>query len=180
MQTNNLHMFPVTPEIGIDRKKDIENRFKALQRIDPKIRYQIRLGDDDFKVFVKIYTKGEYDSYREFPIKYFDPNEHVRDLKTVLNKDSDDGTPELDEPATNEWSNVLNKHTRRRFMKQKKELNRFISDTQIIEFLHDYLKGTKVSPWGHFLSKSAEDTLMDHQNQEDQNGAAAAGSSGTC
>ena len=86
MQTNNLHMFPVTPEIGIDRKKDIENRFKALQRIDPKIRYQIRLGEDDFKVFVKIYTKGEYDSYREFPIEYFDPNEHVREQKLYFTK----------------------------------------------------------------------------------------------
>ena len=48
MQSNDMNMFPVIPEMGLDRKKDIEGRLKNLQKIDSKIRYQIRLGDNDY------------------------------------------------------------------------------------------------------------------------------------
>ena len=77
----------------------------------------------------------------------------------------------------NEWTNVLSKVTRKKFIAQKKERNKYITDTQIIEFMHEYIKGTKVSPWRHFLAKSAKETIMDLQ--EDQNGAVPAGSSGS-
>ena len=44
-------------------------------------------------------------------------------------------------------------------MNQKKLMNQYVTDTQIIEIMHAYVKGTKVSPWAYFLSKSPEETM---------------------
>ena len=81
MQSNDMNMFPVIPEMGLDRKKDIEGRLKNLQKIDSKIRYQICLGDNDYKVFIKFYIKGKYESFRELRIEFLDPNDHVHPLQ---------------------------------------------------------------------------------------------------
>ena len=102
VQSDQLYMFPVIPEMGTERKKDLELKLKSLQRIESRLRYQIRLSDEDFKVFVKIYKQGEYDSYRDLPIEYLDPNNEVRQLKTFTNTDlpeevSDDKNPTNDE-----------------------------------------------------------------------------------
>ena len=165
VQSDSLNMFPVIPELGLNRKKDIELRLKSLQRIDDKLRYQVRLGENDFRIFLKIYIKGEYVAFRECPIEYIDPNENVRDFKTIttnIEPDEEDehlGDEKDTEPT--QWNDVLSKRTRKRFMAQKKLQNKFVSDTQIIEFLHAYLNGTKVSPWAHFLEKSPEETIME-------------------
>ena len=104
----------MTPELGLDRKKDIESRMKKLQNIDEKIRYQIRLAEDDFKVFLKFYTKGEYKVYREMPLEYLDPNDEVRSLKPLTTNDEDDedvNTPDEHQNNFNNWNNVLSIHT---------------------------------------------------------------------
>ena len=169
-------MFPIIPEMGLDCEKDIEGRLKNLQKIDSKIRYQIRLGDNDYKVFIKFYIKGEYESFRELPIEFLDPNNHVRPFRnTTVDSTEEEPKEQPDEPShgTNVWKDVLSKKTRKNFIKEKKRLNRYVTDLQIIKFLHAYVKGTKISPWNHFLSKSPEDTMMELVD----NGTAVAGPS---
>ena len=70
------------------------------------------------------------------------------------------------------------KKTRRNFLQQKKRLNRFVTDLQIVEFLHAFVKGTKISPWSHFLALSPEE-VMEHVEPVPAPSAAAAGTSGT-
>ena len=83
VQSNNLNIFPVIPSCGIDRKKAIEKVLKEVQRYNSIIRYQIRLGERDFKVFMKTYIKGEYEAYREIPIEIIDPHEEFPPIKSV-------------------------------------------------------------------------------------------------
>ena len=59
IQSNKLNIFPVIPSCGIDRKKAIERVLKEVQKFNSNIRYQIRLGERDFKIFMKVYIKGE-------------------------------------------------------------------------------------------------------------------------
>ena len=53
------------------------------------------------------------------------------------------------------------KQKSKKFMEDKKRINKFVTDLQIIEFLHAYLKGTKVCPYDHFLERSPEDTFQE-------------------
>ena len=154
IQSGNLNMFPVIPEMGINRKKSIENKLKALQTIDQKLRYQIRLGHSDFKVFLKIYHEGEYEKFREIPIDYIDPNDEAEKLRTftadIIPEDeiSDDETTEN---QSQEWQRLSSRQTRRKFRNLKAKSNKRVSDTQILEFIYAYLRGTQITPWGHFL-----------------------------
>ena len=88
------------------------------------------------------------------PLQYLDPNESVRDFRTSTpnsdENESDEDKTESIESNFNQWNNVLSRQTIKHFMAQKRKLNRHVSDSQIMEFLHQYIKGTKVSPWQHF------------------------------
>merc|ERR1711954_323576 len=75
IQSNRLHMFPVTPNCANERKKAIESIFKQIQRTNTQFRYQIRLGEHDFHLFVKEYKVGEYEPYREISMEFIDPHE---------------------------------------------------------------------------------------------------------
>ena len=156
-------MFPVIPELGNERKKDLENRLKALQKIDNKLRYQICLSDEDFKVYIKIYNKGEYDPYRELPIEYLDPNLTVRDLKPLTKNTLPEEELDNEETADKNYkppaNNILSKTKKAQFIKLRDEKKKFVTDLQISEFLHAYLAGTKCSPWMNFLYMSPEDYM---------------------
>ena len=134
-------MFPVIPEMGINRKKSIENKLKALQTIDQKLRYQIRLGHSDFKVFLKIYHEGEYEKFREIPIDYIDPNDEAEKLRTFTadnipeDEISDDETTEN---QSQEWQRLSSRQTRRKFRNLKAKSNKRVSDTHILEFIYAY------------------------------------------
>ena len=66
-------MFPVVPKMGINQKTDLENKLKSLQTLDCKFRYQIRLGESDFRVFVKIYHQGSMINSGRSPLYILTP-----------------------------------------------------------------------------------------------------------
>ena len=114
-------------------------------------------------------------------IQYLDPNETIKDFRTsTTNTDenkSDEDKNDTMESNFNQWNNMLSRRTILHFMDQKRKLNKHVTDTQIIEFLHEYVEGTRVSPWAHFLSTSAEEAMMDHIEEVPSQSAATAGTS---
>ena len=154
VQSGKLNMFPVVPEKGINRKKSIENKLKSLQKLDTKLRYQIRLGESDFRVFVKIYRDGEYDKFREIPTEFVDPNDETEKIRTFTTntlpeeESSDDDIPDPNDPN---WTKINSKKSRRRLKKLKEKSKKKVSETQVMEFIYAYLRGTKTTPWDHFL-----------------------------
>ena len=56
-------------------------------------------------------------------------------------------------------------------------MNRHVTDIQIVEFLHAYVKGTKVSPWAHFLARSPEDLMEQEENVPPPSAAMLVGTS---
>ena len=154
VQSGNLNMFPVIPEMGINRKKSIETKLKALQNLDTKFRYQIRLGESDFRVFIKIYHEGEYEKFREIPIEYIDPNGETEKLRTFTSNtlpEEESTDDESNENSSQEWQKLSSRQTRRKFRKLKTKSNKRVSETQIMEFIYAYLRGTQITPWDHFL-----------------------------
>ena len=153
VQSGNLNMFPVIPEMGINRKKSIKTKLKALQNLDTKFRYQIRLGESDFRVFIKIYHEGEYEKFREIPIEYIDPNGETEKLRTFTSNtlpEEESTDDESNENSSQEWQKLSSRQTRRKFRKLKTKSNKRVSETQIMEFIYSYLRGTQITPWDHF------------------------------
>ena len=111
-------MFPVIPEMGLNRKKSIENKLKSLQKLDSKLRYQIRLGKSDFHVFVKVYNEGEYEKFREIPTEYIDPNNETEKIKTFTTNtlpEEVSSEEENNDPDNLEWTKLNSRKTRERF-----------------------------------------------------------------
>ena len=161
-------MFSVIPEMGLNRKKGIEAKLEELQRIDDKLRYQIRLGNTDSKVFVKIYHKGEYNKFRELPLVYLDPNNKLDNIKTFtsdnLSKEESEEESESNSKENN-WNSITSKQSRRRFQKIKENQRCDISNLQLMEFIYAYVKGTQDQSWKHFLMPRPEDSMeQDYTN----------------
>ena len=127
---------------------------KALQALDSKFRYQIRLGEADFCVFIKIYHKGEYEKFREIPLEYINPNNELEKIRTftttVLPKEISSDEESINENE-HDLTKLTSKQTRRKFKNLRAKSKKKVSDTQIIEFIYAYLRGTKISPWNPFL-----------------------------
>merc|ERR1712081_72535 len=73
----SFNAFPHIPGKAMSRKTAIEEILKRLQGINKQIRYQIRLGKDDIKVFMKNHVEYQYKPYRKVEIEVIDPNGHV-------------------------------------------------------------------------------------------------------
>ena len=162
IQSGNLNMFPVIPEMGINRKKSLENKLKSLQKLDSKLRYQIRLGESDFRVFIKIYHDGEYEKFREIPTEFIDPNEEADKIKTYTSNTLPEEESSEDEnvnPNNTEWSKITSKQSRRKFRELKAKSKKHVSETQVMEFIYAFLKGTKTTPWQHFLGVCPMDLM---------------------
>ena len=105
-------------------------------------------------MFLKIYHEGEYEKFREIPIDYIDPNDEAEKLRTFTadtipeDEFTDDETTEN---QSQEWQRLSSRQTRRKFRNLKAKSNKRVSDTQILEFIYAYLRGTQITPWGHFL-----------------------------
>ena len=166
VQSDKLHMFPVIPSCGTDRKKFIENLLKKLQTTNKKLRYQIRLGDADFKIFVKEYNKGEYSPYREIPMEILDPNEQAPEIRTDNKKilpeelpEPEDKLLELFRGEETDWKGMSPDQRKGLFKLLLKKKNKQVSILQISEFLSEFLAGTKTLHHQHFLSLCPETLL---------------------
>ena len=166
IQSNNLHMFPVIPSCGTERKKFIENILKKLQGTNKRLRYQIRLGDADFKIFVKDYKLGEYSAYREIPIEILDPHENAPVIKTDNTKilpeelpESEETLNDLDKGEETNWKGMTQNQRRDLFRMLLRKKKTQVSILQISEFLGGFLSGTKTLHHQDFLSLCPETLL---------------------
>ena len=72
------------------------------------MRYQIHLGECEFKIFMKIYVKGKYEPYREIPMEFIDPIDELTTINTgtkntIPEDEMEDDIPKSVEP---EWSRL--------------------------------------------------------------------------
>ena len=159
-------MFPVIPPCAIERKKQLESNLKNLQRINQKLRYQIRLGANDFRIFIKEFEKGEYSPYREVPIEIIDPHEDSPKIKTETTNilpeelpNSEESLRKLDKGENTDWKNLTDTQKRDLFRMKLKDKNSRVSPLQITEFLGEFLTGTRTLHHQAFLAK-CPGTLM--------------------
>ena len=61
------------------RKAKLESWLQEQQLLDPWIWYQICSGDEDVKIFIKIFEENNYSRYREIYIKVHHPLEEAPD-----------------------------------------------------------------------------------------------------
>lgn len=160
IQSNQLHMFPVIPPCAIERKKQLESILKKLQAINPRFRYQIRLGANDFRIFVKEFVKGEYSPYREVPLEIIDPHEDSPTIKTdtttVLPEElpsSEESLRIMDKGENTEWKSLNDAQRRDLFRLKLKDKNTRVTPLQIAEFLGEFLTGTRTLHHQAFLAK---------------------------
>ena len=146
-------MFPVVPICGIDRKKEIERLLKQVKQLNSKVRCQIRLGERDFKVFMKIYNEGEFEPYREIPLEILDPHDEFPAIKTATTNKIPEEDHEYDKTNI-EIKDLVKLPEKIRRMIFKKMLSRKdvkVSSLQISEFLVKYLQGTSTNAHKDFL-----------------------------
>ena len=154
-------MFPVIPNCGLDRKKSMENVLKKIQELNSSFRYQIRLGEKDFKVFAKYYTKGEYDPYREIPLEFLDPHGEFPEIKTktvnsIPEEDMDEEETNVD---TENWTSLSDRQRKKVFRNKLALKKAKVSILQIAEFLYEFIKGTKVNAHDNFLASCLADLM---------------------
>ena len=167
IQSNQLHMFPVIPPCGSERKKHLEATLKRLQSTNPRLRYQIRLGECDFRIFLKDYVKGEYVPYREIPVEIIDPHEEAPPLRTLTTNilpeelpEDDDSLKKLDKGTETNWKTLSEKQRRDLFRMKLKEKQTKVSILQMSEFLGEFLAGTRTMHHDHFLSRCPETLIL--------------------
>ena len=73
LQKPNLWIIQSIPPSMIERRKAITSKLEKIRDINPALRYQVRLGLKDFRVFTKNYKVTEYTKYREISISMIDP-----------------------------------------------------------------------------------------------------------
>ena len=160
-------MFPVIPPCGTERKKSLETNMKSLQGTNLKLRYQIRLGEHDFCIFLKEYIKGEYTPYREVPIEFVDPHEEAPPIKTANTNvlpeelpESEDDLRKHDNGSNINWKILTEKQKRELFRLKLKEKQSKVSILQISEFLGEYLNGTRTAHHEAFLARCPETLIL--------------------
>ena len=69
--------------MALKRKKLFEAILTNLKKMNTKLRYQIRNGQDDIKIMIKFHNPDEYSAYKEVPLNFLDPNNECHKLETV-------------------------------------------------------------------------------------------------
>ena len=57
----------------IERRRAIVIKMEKIRELNPTLRYQIRLGKNDFRLFSKKYKSTEYTKFREVALRVTDP-----------------------------------------------------------------------------------------------------------
>ena len=158
-QTSQLNIFPVIPDCALDRKKHFEDILKNLHNIDESLRYQIRLGNGNFRIFVKYFEEGKYEPYKEIPKEFIDPEENAAPVKTdntdILPEDNEDE----DIAEIQNWRVREAIKTRNEYKRKLKARKSPVSLLQISEFLNAYILGTKTDHTRAFLELCPQETL---------------------
>merc|ERR1711954_496910 len=119
-----FNAFPHIPSKAMARKSGIEEIMKRLQGINKKIRYQIRLGKSDLDLYMKNHEDHHYKPFRKVDLKVIDPIGEIPEWD--LSVSSKRGPVESPESRTNKRANI--------------------DDWQIVEFVWEFLEGTKLEP----------------------------------
>ena len=141
------------------KKESLEEILKSLYVMDNSLRYQIRLGKHDFRVFIKFYKEGHFDQYREIPSEFLDPDETCAKIKTSNTDTLPEEEEESDEEGLTDWRARENLKQKKEFLLKMKNKKSRVTLLQISEFLHSYINGTKVNQYWAFLELSPEETL---------------------
>ena len=73
MNKKGISIIQSVPPCLLERKKGIVRKMEELRKLNRKLRYQIRLGEDDFKVLVKRHSDVEYTRYKPMEMDILDP-----------------------------------------------------------------------------------------------------------
>ena len=126
--------------------------------MDSSIRYQIRLGNHDFRIFLKFYKEGQFDPYREIPSELIDTKETCAKIKTnnteVLPEEED-----FKKQRITDWRAREMYKEKKEFQQKMKNRKKNVTLLQINEFLHSCINGTKSNQYRVFLDISPEEAL---------------------
>ena len=118
--------------------------------MDSSIRYQIRLGSHDFRIFLKFYKESQFDPYREIPSELIDTNETCAKIKTnnteVLPEEED-----FKEQRITDWRAREMYKEKKEFQQKMKNRKKNVTLLQINEFLHSCINGTKSNQYRAFF-----------------------------
>ena len=162
--SDQLNIFPILPIEVSERKKDIQTIIDSMRSHDQSIRYQLRNGMDDIRIFMKHYHEREYEQYRETPLDLLDPNGDVRPFKPEENypsktKESDvNKSPVEDEEGYREDKKNKRKHTPSPVQRKKR---REVSPRKLVDCLDQWLNGASVKFGNRF-----EHDLSDEEDLE--------------
>merc|ERR1711954_618009 len=160
----SFQAFPHIPGRAMARKTGLEEILKRLQGMNKQIRYQIRLGKDDIKLFMKNHVEYQWKPYRKVEIHVIDPNGNVP--KWDLTKND----------AMNTTNNVnsfnITKQPGKRgpveSLERRASKRSNIDDWQVCEFIWAFLEGTKTTP--EYKDLTWEEVQADDEvNLEEEN-----------
>ena len=69
----NTYVIQSIPPNMIERRRAIVNKMEEIRKINPNLRYQIRLGKSDFRLLSKNYKETEYTRWRDVNLSVIDP-----------------------------------------------------------------------------------------------------------
>ena len=162
--SDNLNIFPILPIEVTERKKDIQTIIDSMRSHDSSIRYQLRNGIDDIRIFMKHYHEREYEQYQETPLELLDPNDDVRPFKPELSypskpkENNELQTIEEDEEGFQKDKKNKRKHTPSPVQRKKR---REVSPRKLVNCLDQWLNGSSVK----FGNRFAHD-LSDEEDIE--------------
>ena len=155
--SGGFNAFPHIPGKALDRKEGIKRIMQRLQEIHHDLRYQVRTGESDLQIKVKLQFKNDYRPYVAIPLSYIDPNESVPDWDLVNSRKK----PNPVNPFS--WQTKAGKRGASSSPEdariKKKNNQEEIDDWQIAKFLYALLEGMAMTPKYVNLDWTAEARL---------------------
>merc|ERR1711954_254013 len=122
---------------ALKRHGAIVKILKRLQEQNTKLRYQIRLGQDDLEVRLKNHVPTDYRPYVKVDIKTLDPNGEIPEWELTTNRINP--FTKIDKGNKRSAEDSPENQT-------AKKKNKEIPEWRVGDFLWEFLEGTKTKP----------------------------------
>ena len=171
IQRKDINIIHSIPPNMIERRRAIVIKMEKIRELNPTLRYQIRLGKNDFRLFSKKYKSTEYTKFREVALRVIDPLDqfpkplknqqpHIDDTHARMIADAVRKAKEASERANDDEWNTVGK---RLLTPEKAERNiraKLNSPEKINATLNRIIDGEKLIDLGDIGIDAEEETIV--------------------